>query len=72
MKLKYYKEDDILIIRFSEKPVEDSYEAADNTIMEVDKNNEPVSLEILHASEFLKKQSKVLPKEVKKALFSSV
>ena len=70
MKLKYYKEDDIFVILFSEKPVDDSFEMK-NAILEVDKDNEPVSLEILHASEFLKKQTKVLPKEVKKAYFSS-
>lgn len=67
MKIKYYKEDDILVLKFSEKAVDDSFEV-DSTILEVDKNNNPVTLEILHASEFLKEQSKALPKEVKKAV----
>ena len=70
MKLKYYKEDDIFVIRFSEKAVDDSFEV-ENAILEVDKDGEPVSLEILHASKFLKKQTKVLPKDIKKAYFSS-
>ena len=51
MKIKYHKEDDILVINFSDKPVDDSFEV-ESAILEVDKNNAPVSLEILHASQF--------------------
>lgn len=71
MKVKYFKEDDILIMRFSEKPVDDSFDV-DNAILEVDKNKEPVTLEILHASKFLDITSKQLPKELKQKFFSSV
>ncbi len=70
MKIKYFKEDDILVMRFSEKPVDDSFEV-DNAILEVDKNNEPVALEILHASKFLDITSKQLPKEIKQKFFST-
>ena len=70
MKLKFYKEDDILVLTFSNRPVYDSFEV-ENAILEVDKNNEPISLEILHASRFLKEQSKALPEDVKKAVFAS-
>lgn len=70
MKVKYYKEDDILVIAFSNKPIADSFEV-DSAILEVSKDREPVSLEILHASKFLRSQSKALPAEVKKAIFSS-
>lgn len=69
MKIKYYKDDDILVVRFSEKPVEDSFEV-DNAILEVDKKNAPVALEILHASKFLDLTSKNLPKEVKRQFFA--
>lgn len=69
MNVKYYKEDDILVITFSDKSVDDSFEV-DSAILEVDKNNEPVSLEILQASKFLKEESKALPEEVKRALFA--
>lgn len=69
MKLKYYKEDDMLVITFSEKPVDDSFEV-ENAILEVNKDNEPVSLEILHASRFFDAQSKALPKEVKEEFFT--
>ncbi|MEK7112831.1 MAG: DUF2283 domain-containing protein [Patescibacteria group bacterium] len=69
MKIKYYKEDDILVVRFSEKSVDDSFEV-DNAILEVDKKNEPVALEILNASKFLNLTSKNLPKEVKQKFFA--
>lgn len=70
MKLKYYKEDDILVLTFSEKTVDDSYET-NAGILEVDKKNEPVSLEILHASKFFNLASKALPKEVKQKFFTA-
>lgn len=69
MKLKYFKDDDILVLSFSKKPVDDSYEA-ENAILEVDKNNEPVSLEILHASNFFNIASKELPAEIKARYFA--
>jgi len=66
---KYYREDDILVVEFSKKPVDDSYEA-DNTILEVDKKNKPVSLEILHASKFLNLATKNLSKDGKEKFFA--
>ena len=70
MKIKYYKKDDILVMNFSSKAVEDSYEV-ENAILEVDKNNNPISLEILHASNFFNKTSKQLPKDIKERFFST-
>ena len=70
MKLKYFKKDDILVMHFSQKPVEDSFDV-DNAILEVDKDNNPVSLEILHASQFFNIASKELPQEVKQKFFSA-
>lgn len=70
MKIKFYKEDDILVLNFSDKAVENSYEA-ENAILEVDKNNIPVSLEILHASQFFTNTSKELPQEIKTKYFTS-
>ena len=69
MKVKYYKDDDILVVRFSENPVDDSFEV-DNAILEVDKKNEPVALEILRASKYFNLTSKNLPKEVKQKFFA--
>lgn len=68
MELKYYQEDDLLVIKFSDKPVDDSVEV-ENAVLEISKDKEPVSLEILHASKFFDSQSKVLPKEVKEEFF---
>lgn len=70
MKLKYYKEDDLLILKFSDKPVDDSFEV-DSAILEVDAKNEPISLEILHASKFFNLASKELPREVKQKFFAN-
>ena len=70
MKLKYYKDDDILVMKFSDKSVDDSYEI-DNAILEVDKDNSPVTLEILHASNFFNLASKELPSDVKQKFFSN-
>lgn len=69
MKLKYYKEDDILIMKFSDNAVDDSHEV-ENAILEVDKDNKPVSLEILHASRFFNIASKELPQEIKQKFFA--
>ena len=69
MKIKYYKDDDILVLRFSEKPVDDSFEV-ESAILEVDKDNVPVALEILRASKFFNIASKELPKEVKQKFFA--
>lgn len=72
MELKYYKEDDILVMKFSDKPIDDSFEVDDNAILEVSKDNEPISLEILHAAKFFDSFRKALPKEVKEEFFTPV
>lgn len=69
MKVKYYKDDDILVVRFSKKPVDDSFEV-ENAILEVDKDSTPVSLEILQASKFFNITSKQLPREIKQKFFA--
>ena len=69
MKIKYYKEDDILVLRFSNKPVDDSFESG-SSILEVDKKGEPVALEVLKASEFLAKAAREFPEEIKRQVFA--
>ena len=69
MKLIYHKKDDILVVKFTNKPVDDSFEV-ENTILEVDKNNAPVSLEILQASRFFHQASRELPREIKQKYFA--
>ncbi len=51
-KIKYDKETDILLIEFSEKPI-DYAEEEGQIIIHFTKNEEPVMLEILDAKEFL-------------------
>ncbi len=70
MKIKYYKNDDILVLKFSSEDVDDSFEI-ENAILEVDSKNNPVNLEILHASKFFNIASKELPREVKQKFFSA-
>ncbi len=69
MKLKYYKEDDILVIKTSTEPF-DYAEMANNIVVHYTKTGKPVRIEILEASKFFDKESKALPKEVKEEFFT--
>ena len=69
MKLKYYKEDDILVLRLSEEPIAYAMES-DWIVTHFDEKDRIVRFEILDAKRFLKEQSKALPKEIKEAYFS--
>ena len=68
MKVKYYKKDDILVLKLSDKPI-DYAEESNWVIVHFDKNEEPVRIEILDASRFLKEEGKVLPQEIKNKYF---
>lgn len=50
MKIKYDKEVDVLRIRFSEAPIDESDEQKPGVILDYDKDGNIVSLEILNAS----------------------
>lgn len=67
---RYDKEDDALMIWFSKKSV-DYAEQEKNLIMHFSKDNKPVLMEILDASNFLKETAKVLPLRVKQQIFAS-
>lgn len=69
MKLRYDKQDDVLMIWFSKKPV-DYAEQSKNIIMHFSKDNKPVLVEILEASQFLKQTSQILPQKVRQQAFS--
>ncbi len=58
MKLSYDREKDILTIETSEEPI-DHAEEIGPIILHLTKDNKPVLLEILDASEFLSEVSKV-------------
>lgn len=70
MSAKYYQEDDLLIIKLSNKPYKVA-EKVGSFIVHYDDERQPVLLEILNASRLLKETSKALPKSVIKEIFSS-
>ena len=69
-KFVYEKEDDVLNIYLSEKPI-DYAEQTGDMIVHFSKDAEPVYLEILDASIFLKRQAEDLPREIKQKFFAS-
>ena len=68
-KFDYEKEDDVLNIWLSRKRI-DYAEQSGDVIVHFSKRNEPVYIEILDASSFLRAQSKVLPRELREAVFA--
>lgn len=70
MKAKYYKEDDLLVLRFSDKPFEVA-EKVGSFIIHYDTKREAVLVEILNASKLLKATSKALSKPVWETIFSA-
>jgi len=67
-KFRYDKEDDVLMVWFSQEPV-DYAEQEKNLIIHFSKENKPVLMEILDASEFLKETTKTLPLRIKQQIF---
>ena len=65
MKAKYKKDADLLEIRLSKKHYEYAKQEGD-FIVHYSKQNQPVLIEILNATEFLKNTNKSLPKEIQK------
>jgi uncharacterized protein YuzE len=70
MNLKYYKDEDILVIKTSDKPY-DHAEMVNNVVVHFTEKGEPVRIEILNATQFFEAQSKILPQEVKTKIFNS-
>lgn len=70
MSVKYYQEDDLLVIKLSNKPYKVA-EKVGSFIVHYDDERQPVLLEILNASRLLKETSKALPRSVIKEIFSS-
>lgn len=69
MRVRYDKEEDILMIELTKKKVDDAYET-NNMIVHVTSQREPVLLEIFNATTFLKDINKTLPIKVKESIFS--
>ena len=68
MKVKYYKEDDILVVKLSDKPIDYAHES-NWVIVHFDQNHKPVRIEILDAQRFLSEESKALPFDIKEKYF---
>lgn len=69
MKIKYEKEDDILMIEFNDKPI-DYAEQSGDLIMHFSPKREAVLLEILDASNFLKKTSQAIPSDLRQQVLA--
>lgn len=68
MNAKYYKEDDLLVLKLSKKPFKLA-EKLGSFIVHYDAKKEPVLVEILNVSKWLKATSKALPKSIIRAIF---
>lgn len=62
MSLKYYRDDNILVIRLSKTPYEYAEKQGD-FIVHFSKENKPVRIEVLNAKRFLKETSSILSQE---------
>jgi len=71
MSAKYYKEDDLLVVKLSNKPFEVA-EKVGSFIVHYDKKREPVTVEILNASKFLKETSRALPKSMRQNILATI
>jgi len=66
-KISYSEDVDILMIQLSDKKIDDSYET-ENSVVSVDKDGEPVLLEIFNGKKYLKELGKSLPKDIQREL----
>ena len=67
MNVKYYRQDDLLVIKLSKKPFKVA-EKVGSFIIHYDVQKEPVLLEILNASKLLRETSKALPVDVREKI----
>ena len=65
MNVKYYRQDDLLVIKLSKKPFKVA-EKVGSFIIHYDAAKDPVLLEILNASKLLRETNKALPVDVRK------
>ena len=70
MKLKYSREDDVLMIELNKQPI-DYAEQSGDLIVHFSPKREAVLLEILDASQFLKNTARIFPKSVREEISSS-
>ena len=66
-RIKYSPDVDILMIQFSNKKIDDSYDLND-AIVQVDKDGEPVIIEMFNGKKHLEELGRSLPRDVKQEL----
>ena len=70
MRVRYDKEDDALMIWFSQEPI-DHAEQNQEMIVHFSKRNKPVLIEVLKAAVFLQKTSKAFPPTLRQKALTS-
>ena len=68
MKAKYYEDADLISWKISKNPFEYASRSGD-FVVHYSKDDEPVLIEILNASRFLKEANSSLPKKVQRLVF---
>ena len=68
-RISYSSDVDILMIQLSDKKIDDSYET-ENSVVSVDKDGEPVLLEIFNGKKYLRELGKTLPKDLQQEFAS--
>lgn len=68
-RISYSEDVDILMIQLSDKKIDDSYET-ENSVVSVDKDGEPVLLEIFNGKKYLKELNRSLPKNLQNQSYS--
>lgn len=70
MNLKYYRDDNILVIHLSKTPYEYAEKQGD-FIVHFSKENKPVRIEVLNAKRFLKETRSILSQEASARFLSA-
>ena len=70
-RISYSEDVDILMIQLSDKKIDDAYDT-DDMIVQVDKNGEPVLLEIFNGKKYLKELGKNLPRKIRKEIWPEI
>lgn len=68
-RISYSPDVDILMIQLSNKKVDDSYDT-DDMIVQVDKDGEPVIIEMFNGKKHLEELGKNLPKDIRQKFAS--
>ena len=69
MSVKYYNEDDVLVIKLSKTPY-DYAEKEGDFIVHFSKENKPVRIEVLNAQKFIKDTASSLPASLRRMIAS--